>query len=38
MHVGMFRDRKTVQKLFGVVAVVMVLAMLALTLGPSIIQ
>lgn len=37
-YMYMFRNRKTVQKVFGVVAVIMILAMIGLALGPSVFQ
>ena len=37
-YIYMFRNRKTVQKVFGVVAVIMVIAMIALAMGPSVFQ
>lgn len=37
-YMYMFRNRKTVQKVFGVVAVIMVITMIALAMGPSVFQ
>lgn len=34
----MIRNQKTVKKVFGVVAIVMILAMLVLTLGTAVIK